>query len=223
VAGNNFEFVANAKTTSAPFVFPLKRGASYKINGNKDGYWPSIDNLTVAEDEDRDTIEKVFYLDPIIKIHIKIPNVYFAFDKSNVIDFYRHQIDSVVKVMNDHPGYTLEIQGYTDSKGSDEYNMKLSMRRAMEVKNFLIKNKGIAENRIVAKWFGKSNPAVPNELPNGEDDPEGRARNRRVEFKIITDKPEDAPEIEYVVDVVKAVKTGPGFTYGKIVKQKSKK
>jgi outer membrane protein OmpA-like peptidoglycan-associated protein len=214
VNGNNFEFVSNAKTTKDPSYYTLKRGASYKINGNKDGYWPSIDNLTVAEDEEEDTISKVYYLDAITKIHIKIPNVYFAFDKSNVIDFYQHQIDSVVKVLNDHPAYTVEIQGHTDSKGTDEYNEKLSMRRANEVKTFLIKKKGIAENRVVAKWFGKTKPAVPNELPNGEDDPEGRAKNRRVEFKIIPDKPEDAPEIENTGEVVKAVKTGPGFTYG---------
>ena len=193
----------------------LREDTSYKVNGNKDGFWPSIDNISIAEDEEQDTISKIFYLDPIVKIHIKIPNVYFAFDKSNIIEFYKEQIDSVVKVLNDHPAYSVEIQGNTDSKGSDEYNEKLSERRANEVKEFLIKKKGIAENRIVAKWFGKTKPAVPNELPNGEDDPEGRARNRRVEFKIIPDKPEDAPEVENVGEVVKAVKTGPGFTYGK--------
>lgn len=213
VVGNNFEFVANAKTTADPFLFPVNRGTSYKINGNKDGFWPSIDNISIAEDEDNDTIVKVFYLDPILKIHIKIPSVYFAFDKSNVIDFYKGQIDSVVKVLGDHPGYSVEIGGHTDSKGSDEYNEKLSMRRANEVKTFLIKKKNIAENRVIAKWFGEKQPAVPNELPNGEDDPEGRARNRRVEFKIIVDKPEDAPEFENVGEVVKEVKTGPGFTY----------
>ena len=222
VAGNNFEFVANAKTTPDAFVMPLKRGTSYKMNGNKDGFWPSIDNLSVSEDEDRDTIDQTFYIDPIIRVHISIPNVYFAFDKSNVIDFYKHKIDSVVDVLNAHPGYSLEIQGYTDSKGSDEYNEKLSQRRADEVKQFLIKKKKIAENRIVAKWFGKSNPAVPNELPNGEDDPEGRAQNRRVVFNLIPDKPEDAPEMEHTVDVVKQVKTGPGFTYGKKAPAKKK-
>ncbi len=222
VAGNNFEFVANAKTNADPFVFPVKRATSYKMNGNKEGYWPSIDNLSVSEDEERDTISQTFYIDPIIKIHIKIPNVYFAFDKSNVIDFYKGQIDSVVKVLTDHPGYSVEIQGHTDSKGSDEYNQKLSERRANEVKTFLIKKKAIAENRIVAKWFGKSQPAVANELPNGEDDPEGRARNRRVEFKVIVDKAEDAPEFESTGEVVKEVKTGPGFTYGKKAPAKKK-
>lgn len=215
VAGNNFEFVGNTITTPQPFLFPVKRSTSYKINGNKEGFWPSIDNLTIDEEEERDTIEKIFYLDPIIRIHIRIPNVYFAFDKSNVIDFYKGQIDSVVTVLNAHPGYSVEIQGHTDSKGTDEYNEALSLRRANEVKTFMIKKKGIAENRIVVKTFGEKQPAVPNELPNGEDDPEGRARNRRVEFKLIPDKPEDAPEVESYGEVVKQVKTGPGFTYGK--------
>jgi len=215
VEGNNFALVGNAITNPVPFVFPVNRSTSYKINGNKEGYWPSIDNITIAEEEERDTISQIFYLDPIIKIHIKIPNVYFAFDKSNVIDFYKTQIDSVVQVLNAHQGYSVEVQGHTDSKGTDEYNEKLSLRRANEVKTFLIKKKAIAESRIVVKTFGEKVPSVPNELPNGEDDPEGRARNRRVEFKLIPDKVDDAPEFESYGEVVKEVKTGPGFTYQK--------
>ncbi len=215
VAGNNFEFVQNAITTAEAFVFPVKRSTSYKFNGNKEGYWPSIDNLTIAEEEERDTIDQIFYLDPIVKKKIRIPNVYFAFDKSNVIDFYKTQIDSVVAVLNANPAYSVEVQGHTDSKGTDEYNDKLSIRRATEVKNFLVKKKAIAENRIVVKTFGEKIPAMANELPGGEDDPEGRARNRRVEFKIIPDKADDAPEFESYGEVVKEVKTGPGFTYGK--------
>ncbi|MFN8298746.1 MAG: OmpA family protein [Chitinophagales bacterium] len=214
VAGNNFEFVQNTITTADPFIFPVKRATSYKINGNKDGFWPSIDNLSIAEDEERDTITQIFYLDPIVKKKVRIPNVYFAFDKSNVIEFYQKQIDSVVAVLNANPGYSVEVQGHTDSKGTDEYNDKLSLRRANEVKTFLIKKKGIAEARVTVKTFGEKVPAQPNDLPNGEDDPEGRAHNRRVEFKIIPDKPDDAPEFEPYGEVVKQVRTGPGFTYG---------
>ena len=155
----------------------------------------------------------MLFRSPIVRIHIKIPNVYFAFDKSNVIDFYKGEIDSVVMVLNAHPGYSVEIQGHTDSKGTDEYNEKLSIRRANEVKTFMIKKKAIAESRIVVKTFGEKVPATPNELPNGEDDPEGRARNRRVEFKLIPDKVDDAPDFESYGEVVKEVKTGPGFSY----------
>jgi peptidoglycan-associated lipoprotein len=215
VTGNNFEFVQNAITTNEPFIFPVVRNTSYKFNGNKEGYWPSIDNLTISEDEERDTIDQIFYIDPIIKKKVRIPNVYFAFDKSNVIDFYQKEIDSVVAVLTANPGYSVEVQGHTDSKGTDEYNNKLSERRANEVKTFLVKKKKIAENRVVVKTFGETAPSVPNELPGGEDDPEGRARNRRVEFKVIPDKADDAPEFESYGTVVDKVKTGPGFTYGK--------
>jgi outer membrane protein OmpA-like peptidoglycan-associated protein/tetratricopeptide (TPR) repeat protein len=211
VSGSNNEFVANVKTTTDPFTFTVKPGLTYKMNGIKEGYWPAIDNLSIVEDEERDTIFQIFYIDPIVKKKIRIPNVYFAFDKSNVIEFYQKEIDSVVAVLTANPAYKVEVQGHTDSKGTDEYNDKLSQRRAEEVQKFLIKKKGIAAERVTVQTFGEKTPAVPNELPNGEDDPEGRARNRRVEFKIIPDKPEDAPEFEFYGDPVKEVKTGPGF------------
>lgn len=211
VDGKNFEFQTNAITGTSAFVMPLKRGNSYKLNGTKDGFWPSVDNFSVSEDEDRDTITKVFYIDPVLKKKVKIENVYFQFDKSNVIAFYSAKIDSVLSLLNQNPGWLVEVQGHTDSKGSDEYNDKLSQRRADEVKKYLIKQ-GLAKERIVVKTFGKRQPAVPNELPDGSDDPEGRARNRRVEFKIIVDQPQDAPEFEVTGEVVKEVKTGPGFT-----------
>ena len=118
VNGNNFDFVNSTKTTDQPFYFQLNRGTSYKINGNKEGYWPSVDNLSVDAEEESDTINKTFYIDQVIKIHIKVPNVYFAFDKSNVIDFYKGQIDSIVNILTLYPAYTVEIQGYTDSKGA---------------------------------------------------------------------------------------------------------
>ena len=214
VQGANFEFMSNTITTKDPFYFTLKRGQSYKINGNKDGLWPAVENVNVKEDEDRDTIAQVFLIDPIIKKRVKIENIYFAFDKSSVIDFYKEQMDSVVGVMMQNPGYSLEVQGHTDSKGSDQYNEKLSQRRADEASQYL-ESKGIAKERIVTKAFGKSMPLVPNDK-DGQDDPEGRAQNRRVEFKIIPDKPENAPDVNYEAGKpVDATKTGPGFSAAK--------
>ncbi len=211
VDGKNFELQTNALTTGGPFIMPLKRGTSYKMNGTKDNFWPSIDNFTVSEDEEKDTIVKVFYIDPVLKKKIKIENVYFQFDKSNVIAFYSVKIDSVLSLLALNPGWIVEVQGHTDTKGTDEYNDKLAVRRAEEVKKYLIKMK-LAKERIVVKTFGEKQPAVANELPDGADDPEGRARNRRVEFRIIVDRPDDAPEFEYSGEVVPQVKTGPGFT-----------
>jgi outer membrane protein OmpA-like peptidoglycan-associated protein len=109
-----------------------------------------------------------------------------------------------------NPGYSVEVQGHTDSKGSDEYNIKLSERRANEAKTYLV-SKGIEETRVIAIGFGEGAPIAPNDV-QGDDDPEGRARNRRVEFKLLPDKPEEAPEIEYDPNVpVDETKTGPGY------------
>ena len=211
VNGANFEFLSNTITNGGPFYFTLKRGQSYKINGNKDGLWPAVENINVKEDEDRDTLVQVFLIDPIIKKKVKIENIYFEFDKSNVIDFYKEKMDSVISVLMQNPGYSVEVQGHTDSKGSDKYNEVLSQKRADEAASYL-ESKGVAKERVVTKAMGKSMPLVPNDK-DGQDDPEGRAQNRRVEFKIIPDKPENAPEVEYEAGKpVDATKTGPGFT-----------
>lgn len=209
---DKYDVVGNNLTTNSPFLYPVNRGTTYRFNASKEGYSPSIDDLVVAEDEESDTISQTFYLDTIMKFHIRIPNVYFAFDKSNVIDFYKREIDSVWKILAANPSYSLEIQAYTDSKGTDAYNEKLSVRRGNEVEAFLINQKKITRNRITTTAFGDRMPAVPNELPNGEDDPEGRARNRRVVFKVITGQHAKDIEFQNYGEVIKAVKTGPGFT-----------
>ncbi|MGZ4089526.1 MAG: OmpA family protein, partial [Bacteroidia bacterium] len=76
------------------------------------------------------------------------------------------------------------IQSHTDSKGSDQYNEKLSQKRAESVVNYLI-GKGINPLRLKAKGYGESKPIAPNENSDGSDNPEGRAQNRRTDFKII--------------------------------------
>jgi len=206
----NFTFIRNDNTTADPVYYVMKRGQSYKINGNKDSYFPSVENVNIAEDEVRDTIDVPIPMDLIIRRLIKIENIYFAFDKSSVIDFYKDKMDSVISVMMQNPAWTVEVTGHTDSKGSDKYNMVLSRKRADQAAGYLV-SKGITKDRISTKGMGKSMPLVPNER-DGQDDPEGRARNRRVEFKLIPDKPEDADKIEYDPSVpVEATHTGPGY------------
>jgi outer membrane protein OmpA-like peptidoglycan-associated protein len=210
VDGANFTFMSNTLTTKDPVYTVLKRGGKYKINGNKEGLWPAVENVNVKEDEEADTIYRVVLIDPIIRTSVKIENIYFAFDESSVVDFYKEKMDSIVSVMMQNPGYSLEVKGHTDSKGSDEYNIKLSQRRADEAKAYII-SKGVNKDRVVTKAMGKTVPLVPNEK-DGQDDPEGRAQNRRVEFQIIPDKPENAPTIEYEAGKpVDDTKTGPGF------------
>jgi outer membrane protein OmpA-like peptidoglycan-associated protein/tetratricopeptide (TPR) repeat protein len=211
VEGKNFDFVGEQTTAEkTPFSLIIKRGDKFKVNGTKEGFWPSVENFAVDENEQKDTIYQVFLIDPIIKNMVKVENIYFAFDKSDVIDFYKLKMDSVFAVLMQNPGYSVEVQGHTDSKGSDEYNIELSERRANEAKAYLV-SKGIEEARVIAIGFGEGAPIAPNDV-QGEDDPEGRARNRRVEFKLVPDKPEEAPTIEYDPSVpVDDTKTGPGY------------
>lgn len=124
------------------------------------------------------------------KFVLKVENVvtvYFDFDKSDLKDREVEQLDSIYAVMNENPTYTLQISGYTDGKGSVEYNKKLSDRRAKACANYLIQ-KGIDASRISFESFGSCCP-VEMELINGRDNADGRARNRRALINI--NKPDE--------------------------------
>lgn len=86
-------------------------------------------------------------------------------------------LDQVVKVMLENPSYKLEINGHTDNKGVAEKNLLLSQKRSDAVKNYL-QQKGVAADRLTAKGFGQTVPVADNATN------EGRAKNRRVEFKV---------------------------------------
>jgi outer membrane protein OmpA-like peptidoglycan-associated protein len=76
------------------------------------------------------------------------------------------------------------IEGHTDGKGNDQYNQKLSERRADAVRRWLAEH-GIAAAMTTHGW-GKTRPVAPNTKPNGADDPDGRQKNRRVEITVKT-------------------------------------
>ncbi|MGZ3919121.1 MAG: OmpA family protein [Bacteroidia bacterium] len=116
---------------------------------------------------------------------VRIPNIQYEFDKSNILETSKIAIDTtVLRLMEANPEVIVEIQSHTDSKGSDQYNEKLSQKRAESVVNYLI-GKGINPLRLKAKGYGESKPIAPNENSDGSDNPEGRAQNRRTDFKII--------------------------------------
>ena len=77
----------------------------------------------------------------------------------------------------------VELSSHTDSKGSEVQNMQLSQKRADAAVSYVV-SKGIEKEKIIAKGFGESMPVAPNEI-NGKDSPDGRAKNRRTEFKVI--------------------------------------
>jgi len=103
--------------------------------------------------------------------------ILFAFSKSDIGDAARSNLDKLVAVLNKYPNTNIEIQGHTDSRGTEEYNMGLSVRRATAVRDYL-ESQGIAASRMTTKGFGETAPAYTNETQ------EGMAQNRRVEFLI---------------------------------------
>jgi OmpA-OmpF porin, OOP family len=105
-------------------------------------------------------------------------NILFDFDKSNIKPDSFVVLDEIVEYLETNKGIMMEIQGHTDNKGTAEYNMKLSYRRADSVRKYIV-GKGIAPDRLKVNGFGFSNPVIPN------DSDENRTRNRRVEFKPI--------------------------------------
>jgi outer membrane protein OmpA-like peptidoglycan-associated protein len=119
---------------------------------------------------------KVERVDEGIKVEFN-EKILFAFSKSDLGDSAKDNLNKLVAILNKYPNTNIEIQGHTDSRGTDEYNMALSLRRANAVRDYLA-SQGIAATRMTTRGFGESAPAYSN------DTPEGMAQNRRVEFLI---------------------------------------
>ena len=117
-----------------------------------------------------------------IKISLQ-GEILFDFDKSNLRPAAESTLGQVAKMISSYPKATVSIEGYTDSKGSDSYNAKLSDRRAVAVKNWFTKH-GITSALMQTHGWGAAKPVAPNKHPDGSDDPEGRQKNRRVEITI---------------------------------------
>jgi len=117
-----------------------------------------------------------------IKISLQ-GEILFDFDKSNLRPAAESTLAQVAKMIGSYPKAQVLIEGYTDSKGSDNYNAKLSDRRAVSVKNWFAKH-GVAANSMQTRGWGAVKPVAPNTHPDGSDDPDGRQKNRRVEITI---------------------------------------
>ncbi|HUP98118.1 MAG TPA: OmpA family protein [Usitatibacter sp.] len=109
-------------------------------------------------------------------------DVLFDFDKAELKSGARPSLDKVVAVLKAYPKATATIEGHTDSKGDDNYNQKLSQRRAESVRKFLAAQG--ATLRMSTRGWGEKKPVAPNARPDGKDDPDGRQKNRRVEITV---------------------------------------
>ncbi|MGA2552029.1 MAG: outer membrane protein OmpA [Burkholderiaceae bacterium] len=113
-------------------------------------------------------------------------DAFFDFNKSVLKPEAKAKLDDLVSKLSAINLEVIIAVGHTDSIGSDAYNQKLSVRRAESVKAYLV-SKGIEPNRIYTEGKGKKQPIAPNTI-NGHDNPEGRAKNRRVEIEVVGTK-----------------------------------
>ncbi|MCC6622695.1 MAG: OmpA family protein [Deltaproteobacteria bacterium] len=107
-----------------------------------------------------------------------IKGITFDAGKATIRKASHKTLDEAVKALQEFPELRLEIQGHTDDQGPDDTNMTLSQARADSVKAYF-ESKGVDAARVVAKGFGESQPVADNKTAAG------RAKNRRIEFKIL--------------------------------------
>jgi outer membrane protein OmpA-like peptidoglycan-associated protein len=111
-------------------------------------------------------------------------DVLFDFDKATILPRAEQRLMQAAQIIRDKAKGTVRIDGYTDAKGSDAYNQKLSERRAAAVKMWFVNRGGLRSVGFVIKGFGAKNPVAANKKPDGSDNPDGRSQNRRVEIII---------------------------------------
>ena len=119
-----------------------------------------------------------------VPVSIDLKGVNFDFDKATLRPDAVAILNEAIEILKRYPDLKVEVAGHTDSIGSDAYNQKLSERRAKTVYDYLTSN-GIDAGRLVGpNGYGESRPIAPNTNPDGSDNPEGRAQNRRTELNV---------------------------------------
>ncbi len=162
----------------------LNPNEKYTVTASKQGYFTSL--ITFDELPTNGQL-KTIYLEKIeIGKAIKIENIYFDYDKSDITPKAAVELDKVVKLLQENPDIIIELGSHTDCRGSATYNLSLSDRRAKSSAAYIV-SKGIDPSRITGKGYGESQllngcqceGAVKSACPDAE-----HQMNRRTEFKV---------------------------------------
>ncbi len=169
------------------FTFLLKPASDYELSGQKDQMFASPVNLT-TKGLDRSTtlfvpLELVFE-EIEVERTFTLDNIYYDYDQYDIRADAARQLDILAEFMQSHPEVTIELSSHTDSRGSRDYNLRLSQRRAESAVSYLVEN-GIASNRLVAKGYGETR--ILNHCHENVDcTEEEHQRNRRTEIRILS-------------------------------------
>ncbi len=171
------------------YSFAAEPDNEYKLFFFNDNTIESSLEVSTKDIDDKskqDIAVKPLTLAVLPKQALKINNINYEFGSSNLTKNAKQAIDSsILSLLFENPALNIEINSHTDSVGGLEYNYKLSDLRAKNVVKYLI-SKGIDSNRLSYHGYGESFPLYPNTNPDGTDNVEGREKNRRTEFKILS-------------------------------------
>ncbi len=172
--------VFKSNSTTGRYLVSLPSGKNYGIAVKRDGYLFHSENFDLPAAANFQEVEKNIELKKIdIGKTITLRNIFFDFDKATIRPESANELDRLIKLLTENPTLKIELGSHTDSKGSDDYNQKLSQSRSQSVVTYLI-GKGISGDRLVAKGYGETVPVATN------DTEEGRQMNRRTDFKILS-------------------------------------
>ncbi|MBN2764368.1 MAG: OmpA family protein, partial [Bacteroidales bacterium] len=165
--------------SSGSYFIRIPQPKQYGIEIVARNYMLYLDLLDLSKESYHNEIIRNFSLEPIeVGAKMILKNIFFEFGKSTLKQESFIQLDNVVLLMKSTPGLRIEISGHTDNVGSAKANQRLSEERAKAVVNYIV-SRGIDLVRLEYKGYGFAQPVASNSTP------EGRAQNRRVEFKII--------------------------------------
>lgn len=186
VKGTNFTCLNQLKGTTNAYgtiAFHQPYPADCQMRVEKAGYLMhtyTLDPAKLLLPFAKDTVW--LYKRELNKI-FKLANIYYNFDKWDILPASKIELNKLVKIMNDNPEIKVELHSHTDARGSDLYNQWLSQKRSDSAVRYIIA-KGIRRTRIVAKRYGESQ--LQNHCSDGVNCPDVEHRkNRRTEFKII--------------------------------------
>ncbi len=177
------------------FLFRVYENERYFLLGERDGYLTkrqsfttlgkSVSPETLKELVTNITFDTLMVLDKKVKnVSFVLNNIYFGYDSADIRPAAARELNKLAQLLEDNPEIKIEMGSHTDSIASDVYNLELSQRRAQSTVNYLIR-RGIDPKRLTAKGYGERVPIARNTNPDGTDNPAGRQKNRRTEFRIL--------------------------------------
>jgi outer membrane protein OmpA-like peptidoglycan-associated protein len=174
--------VVNTATGKYSIAVIHPEEAEYMLSIEKDGYlFKNIAITLPASTAEPQILTRTFELNKLrTGLSSILRNIYFDFDKFTLKQESFTELNKLERMLRENPNMRIEIDGHTDFIGSEQYNNQLSVQRASAVVSFLI-NRGISPTRVETKGYGKSRPIASN-----DDEVDGRALNRRVEFLILS-------------------------------------